>query len=395
VPKEEKKSTTPRWCWWGCLTPIVLIVAYFAFMIISESRSNQKSNATAPERTYVYHAVSSEVKNRTIDCRDMTDIGEAPKSDNPLCLNLYQTSPTEINQKLKDTSYDTVLLYGEKIFFHANREPQADIKNYGQTLYDTAKFTDQVTVPRIMALYGIKDMSYINDNPRNAKILPYDGLYIRLAHGTDTLKFCDQVATGCATGWFSIIVPEKSISEHSFNATLTRENGDTITIESSWPKNCYTDSTFIHEIAHTMSYAGRQYLDGINGKEIPKYFNEYISGLLGRVAPEYICGKGTVTFESIIDGKTGSANLVEFNSIFPPVSLSHHHPEDSCNLAVLALWNKTMAEDWPANFAKFFSQNRVDNQNGIDHGSETAWGQFVLDFAGEGQEYLDSHGCRY
>lgn len=389
------KSSTPKWCWWGCLVPIVIGLAFFAFIFISEAKVNRKHNQTAPERIYTYHAVSSTVKNRTIDCLNMPEVGEVPPSANPLCLNLYQTSPSEINASLKKSAYTTVMLYGEKIFFEAETEPQMTIKDYGKALYDTAKFTDQVTVPKMMGLYGISDLSYINDNPRHVQLLPYDGLYIRLAHGTDTLRFCDSVATGCATAWYGIIIPEKSLNEHSFNTSLTRENGDKITVKSEWPKNCYTDSTFIHEIAHTMSYNGRMYLDGINGKEIPKYVNEYISGLLGRAAPEYICGNGTVTYESVIDGKNGSANLLEFNSILPPVALSHDHPEDGCNLAVLTLWNQTMAKDWPANFTKFFSQNRADNKKRIDHGSETAWGEFVLDFAGTGRDFLNSHGCRY
>ena len=71
-----------------------------------------------PAKGYQYPQPSEEALNRTVNCNDLYSLYEFPRS-NSLCLNTFQTSPEDITQKLSESSYDRIVLYGERSVFDA------------------------------------------------------------------------------------------------------------------------------------------------------------------------------------------------------------------------------------------------------------------------------------
>ena len=141
---------------------------YFWFRPFSKARMSDeeidKLIYPAAPKGYQYPNPPKEALTRTIDCKDVYYMSEFPRV-NPLCLNVFKTSPEEISRMLKEGSYDRIVLYGQQSVFDA-----ATISDKGETyiedLYQNVKFMDQIAVPKMLAAYGLPNVSYIKQrNP--------------------------------------------------------------------------------------------------------------------------------------------------------------------------------------------------------------------------------------
>jgi hypothetical protein len=396
---EPPKKSSSKCCWWSCLIIVILAVIIGIIVFLVYKSENSTGNKSAPAKSYTFPEPSSEAKNRQLDCTIVYTWEKFVRS-RPLCLNLYQTSSAEINSSLGLANYDTIILYGERVILELPAKPTIKgIKNYGEAAYNLAKFTDQITMPKMMDLYGVEDLSFINALRPDEPIEPYDALYIRVAPSLAVANACSGVGSGCARGWFALLIPERFLNpQNAWTKQLGKDSkiltDNVETIKFAWPVNCMTGGTLIHEIAHILQYSSRIYLAWDQGAVTPKWFNEYQAGLAEDMAVNFICGPGSATFTSKIEGKEDTLDLAEFNGIFPPAELSHDHPKDECNQAVLSAWSKWVGKDFPGNFTEFYQKITTANKAEQYFGQDADFGQFVANITGE-KELLNTHGCGF
>jgi hypothetical protein len=157
----------------------------------------------------------------------------------------------------------------------------------------------------------------------------------------------------------------------------------------------------IHEIGHQMAHAQNVKISGMNltFNSPPVWFDEHQAGLTEALGPEFVCGPGTITsYKSNINNKNGTADLVEFNSIFPPAPLSHDEPskDQTCELAnINSMYHWFQKGDFKTQHQSFFRAfNARMAQGPINNDQEFT--DFILGLFGNDQNetnFLSSHGC--
>lgn len=341
-------------------------------------------------KNYTYPTPSAEALNRVVNCQDIIHYKEFPRT-NPLCLNLFQTSTDDISQKLTEGSYDRIILYAERSVFDAPTSSGVTA-NYLSDLYHDVKFMDQIAIPKLLAVYGLADVSYITITK------PYPYLYFRISNLEETDKICHysdtgEKARGCASGWFSSIIPEDAVGPQMSNALPIVRTSDKARFSylTHYPADCYANETFLHETSHLLNDAG----EGTTGTYVmTDWFNEQIAGYFGIYGAELACGDRTVILQNKPEVKDVPKALAEFNSVFPPPDLSHEYPKDNpCEQALLTQWYRYLAKgDLRSNFKRFFVEQRATTPS---FSTDTILANFLLNLDNDpsAKEFLTSHGC--
>ncbi len=395
-PKKEEKPKSKKWCF--CLVFLGLaIIAFLGWRTYvffgSGANGNGTPNQTA-SKTYTYHEPSAEAKNRQIDCLSLVVFRITKK--NVLCLNLYQTSADDIQAKLSGSNYDRVIVYGEKTIFDGN--PNTGLTDFSAKFYRVAKFTDQITLPKMMAYYGLENLNYIT-----SEFSPYPAIYYLIDPIDLIMKSCSADAAGCGLAHFGLEVNDK-VLENETNSIyfLSRPNSsDTIKLDIDKPSDCYTNSTLMHETAHVLTNANESTLKGsvLSLHYVPTFFAETQAELAAVLGSDWVCGAGTIK-KSVCekDGKVSeSCDLIRYNSIFPPAGQHPKFPRDNnCELAMVNEFYKYIGGgDLKTLYPKFFqavrAQTKVKNLS-----TDEAFINFLLGLTNNSQsvkDNLSSHDC--
>lgn len=397
VGQKEKPKKSKKW-FFCCGIIVLLIVAYIGYSIYdSRKGSTTKKSTPAPARNYEFHEPSAEAANRKIDC--LSFIAFRITKKNVLCLNLYQTSTQDITNKLSSGSYERVIVYGEKVAFDAPTNNPANLANFPEAFYNTAKFTDQVTMPKLMDFYGVANLDYIN-----TEFAPYPSIYFQFESSEKTKDDCrNELIDGCATGHYHIELDEARLKPTFFPILSYYRAGSTDSIEMTYslPENCDSGSTMLHEIGHQLTKAQNVHITGMEMtlNEPPEWFGEHQAGLTEILGPELVCGQGTISgYKSSINNKEGKTNIIEFNSIFPPAPLSHDEPKEdqTCELAIInSMYHWLQKGDYIRQHQSFFQafNNRMA-QGRIKDDKEFM--DFILGLFGSDtseKDFLSSKGC--
>jgi len=347
--KTEEKPKSRRWCLYcGIPTGLAILIVILVLVgktifpslsgLFNATNSSTKTGVVAP-KDFVYSEPSAEAKNRQIDCHSYRFFN----NQNVLCLNLYQTSAEDINQKLTAGNYDRVVLYGERALYDASPS-STEVENLPERLYMYAKFADGVTIPKMMSYYGLKNLDYISSD-----YMPnYGALYIAFYDKAKLIELC-KVDSGCAGDGYSIKLSNNYLSKEyqgplPTNSYHRYETDTSFYYKIKWPSNCYVTGTQLHEIAHmlfnaqTISIMRRVYASKHEDIYPPVWFDEQQAGFWESWGPELVCGPEvytdfTGTWES---KKDDSLRLVKFQTQYPPDPLSHDFPKDDpCKLAIV------------------------------------------------------------
>ncbi|MBI4101176.1 hypothetical protein HY441_01725 [Candidatus Microgenomates bacterium] len=387
---------------WGFFLIFVIILgllAYSQFGSFFFVRTQPISTDPAPAREYLYQAPSAEALNRQIDCTKVPDFEDLPRTGSILCLNLYQTLPGDIQTKLSQGSYSRVILYGQRVIFDSPTQ-MAEVANLPKSLYDTTLFNDQITLPRLMDLYGFTDLNF----PGNQKVNPYPSITYRLSNEVETDVVCsrDVDAAGCSESFYAsmissnILKPRQSEPQKAF---IRPNSSDELSYDLKWPANCYTDNIFLHETAHNFLESQRMKYAWNQPFVVPLWFNEQLSGLIETMAPDLVCGSNTRSnFAGQQNNDAIEWDIIRFNTIYPPVRIGHQEPElnQACAMAVLAQWYRYLhSGEWQYQWRQFFIKLRsLAGQRTLQEDQDL--GQFILDISGDdqGRQWLQTNGCR-
>lgn len=379
------------------ILPVVLFVAYVVMVnldinpggLLGPTSSGRIKNA--PPKGYTYSSPSIEALERNITCKNFYHPEKIPAPVNPLCLNLYQTSVADITDKLVSGNYDRIILYGESFIL----DSPAKITTYKlynglpKSVYDTAMFTDRITIPVLMKAYGVKDISSIG-----VRDTRYPAIYTRVSTNEEVRTMCSERASGCSLDVSFIALPQTALNVwySADSVTLKKPDGQTLIYNTSWPEDCYSTTVIIHEIAHAMQVMRLPGDIKKNYYFLPVWFREYMSGFTQTEGSNLICGNGTFTYQN-------GGDLIKFESEFPPADLEHTPPDNDCSQAVLVLWNRYLGSGnvWEQN-AKFFTA--VREQAPYSHiYDETGMVRALLELRGSNaasdRSFLRSHGCSY
>lgn len=388
---------------------IAVVVAYFFFMAFSffapfwladkaEKKSDEafqkvmKMIEPAAEREYQFHEPSPHALSRKIDCKNLSMFQNDLPIVKPLCLNLYKTTPDAINKALSESKneYDRVVLYGEKLIWDAPVIESLDSGlDYGQAIIDSARFNDQVTIPKMMELYGFKDLSFVNKLTPD-KVFPFPALYFRLSNNEEVQKACrkgeykEAEIAGCALGMWSTIIPSHVLGENLSLANQKvwriseEKNPPYLAYDYKWPKNCLTDETMLHETAHLFLNAFR--VNNIADALVaPKFFNEHQADTIKIMATNHVCGDGSVA--NFRDNLGKEMGLADFNSIFPPAKMGSAWPKpgETCKLSLLNEWNRFLAKgEFKTQFMAFSDALREWMKNGKTISNDKGFANFLV-----------------
>lgn len=408
--EDEHQKLSKRASKQGCciiIGVIILIVALASVAYFSNRESFNKlfsgqekdtSRDPARARDYQYLAPTTEGQTRKIDCLDLYQ-PEHFSRKNPLCLNIYQTSVESLSGQLAAGNYDTLVLYGERIIIESDLKYANGNPIPADSLYNTAKFSDGVTVPKLMELFDLTNLNFVTIKlPTGKTILPYNALYVRITDSLKVAEACESIASGCALAWWSVILPNNIYQErHSYTRDHYRNyDTDKLSQTFSWPSNCYTDPVMLHEMSHILSYSSRTQFDWSKGAVLPKYFDEYLAGFVEDLGADAVCGAGVVNTTSNASGQALASNLVEYNSIYPPAELSHHHPtsDQACNLATINAFNLYLGQgNWQEQLGKF-SKNLWTFVATSTTDIEQNFTDLIYYLNPSAKEFLLEHGCK-
>lgn len=340
---------------------------------------------------YTYPEPSEEAKNRVVDCSQLYSMYEFPRT-NPLCLNIYQTTPEQITQKVADGQYDRIVFYAERSVFDVPVSAQGE-KNYISDVYQTVKFMDSIALPKFLKAYGLTDVSYVKDTK------PYPYLFYRISSLDDSDKVChygnsSEKVRGCARSYYVSIIPLSAVGPQLSNARpiLRQTDKKRFSYLSHYPSDCFTNDTFAHETSHLLSKAVE------SESRIPSvdpWFSEQVAGFFGIYGDDLACGDGTITMQRKPEIKDAAKALVEFNSTFAPADLSHEYPVDNiCRQAMLTEWYAFLSKgNYRDNFQRFFKEMRATTPSLID---DTVFAKFLLrlDPDPAAKDLLISKGCK-
>jgi len=370
---------------------------------------------TAP-REYTYQQPTKETLNRTIDCKKIHPFSDL-KPENPLCLNLYRTSADEIDKEIRTGKYDRVVVYGQNIIFDAPSkweydevpgkekpvETSVNRDKLGQRIYDNAKFSDQVVMPAMIKLYGLKDLSIMNTVFK--KTIPFPAIYTRASSFQDRKILCknDQEAEGAPLGcakntWTNVTYGPNALGDEPYSMPNQRvhRNGreDFLYFDQMAPQNCLAEESFMHETAHNLYDLSMLAGGHATAESQLDYFNEHQAGFVGDMHVEIACGDGNV-----VNLRTNKdvpfQSIMAYNSIYPAGEMSGSHPEgDNCKLAVLTQWNRILNDkNWKDRYSGFYSALR-DKVN-YSFSDEKGFEKFMANASGDpkAKEFLNSYGC--
>jgi hypothetical protein len=418
-PTPAKKSH--KWV----IVVIVLILGFTAYSFLPflsplffDWRDNGKSDKIleeinesikpSPARDYKFHEPSAAALKRTVDCKKLAAFQDKLPLVTPACLNLYKTSPEEINKKMAEKKYDRIVLYGENIIWDApsTKDPEYPDWDLGKDIYNTAKFTDQITIPTLLNLYGQKDLSFVNKLVPD-KTFPFSAIYYRIGTDPEVQKACgsqdETEIAGCAIGMWSIMVSERSLGTQISlaNQKVWRNTGekqpDYLAFDFKYPENCYADDVLIHETAHVLLYS----LRNENPAEVlvsTRYFNEHQADFVSILGTNLVCGENTVSNFRTKDKKQMS--LSEFNSIYPPTKMGSFSPDpkNGCQLAMLNEWNRFMAKGkFETQFGSFISNLKSWMKGGRNISEDRNFEEFLIQLNNDKDTHnnLQYHGCLY
>lgn len=364
----------------------------------------------AAARNYQFHAPSAEALKRNVDCTKFVAYQNDLPIVNPICLNLYRTSPEEINKKVAEAAgkNDRVIVYGENIIWDApiikdNKDPKWDL---GKAIFESARFTDQITIPQFLKLYGFSDVNFINElNPNNKYPMP--GLYYRLGNEEEVKKVCNRKgepdAAGCALGMWSSMISQSVMGEKLSLANQKvwrisdEKNPDYLAFDYKWPENCYANEVLLHETAHLFLYALRT----SNFSDVlvtTRYFNEHQAEVVAILGTNLVCGEGTVGNFRAKDSK--KISLFEFNSIYPPTKMGSAWPDlkKTCQLGMLNQWNVFMSRGkFETQFPAFINSLKNWMKEGKTISDDKNFEEFVIQLNNDNNTHnsLQYHGCPY
>lgn len=362
----------------------------------------------AAARNYQFHDPSAETKNRTIDCKKLAAFQNQLPIITPACLNLYKTSADEINKKIAEKKYDRIIVYGENIIWDApsTKDPRYKDWNLGKAIYESAKFNDQITIPAMLKLYNLKDLSFVNKLTPD-KVYPFSALYYRVGTDPEVQKVCGtqdkSEFAGCAIGMWATMVSEKtlgsqlSLANQKVWRNTGEKNADYIAFDFKWPENCYTDQVLIHETAHTLLYSLR-----VNNPSdalvSTRYFNEHQAELINILGTNLVCGEGTVSNFRTKDKK--EMTIPQFNSIYPPTKMGSFSPDpgNGCQLSMLSEWNTFIAKgNFETQFKKFISSLESWMQEGKTISNDRSFEEFIIQLNNDNNSHneMQYRGCPY
>lgn len=345
----------------------------------------------APPKGYSYSSPSNEAKARNIECTNFYHPKKIPIPLHPLCLNLYQTSASDLEKRLNESDYDRIILYGENFIL----DTPTKITTYklynglAKSVYDTAIFTDRITIPVLLKIYGLKDLSTIGGADTK-----YPAIYTRISTNEELRIACSEFALGCSLDVSYIALPQTALNVwySSAESTIKKPTGQELKYSTDWPEDCYSTTVIIHEFSHAMQVMR---VPGDIKKTIyflPAWFREHVSGFIQREGANVICGSGTMQY-------LGKENIVQFESEFPPAELEHDHPKNECSQAVMVVWNRYLSDgDVWQQHAKFFTavRQQAPTVRIYDEGSMV---KVLLQLRGtkasSDRNFLKSHGCSY
>lgn len=370
--------------------PSILVdILHFGKQTLSNIELDKLLYPVAP-KGYKYPAPPAEAAERSINCQDIYQMTEFPRT-NPLCLNVFQTSPEEIAQKLSGADYDRIVLYAQNSVYDAPTSSDVT-RNYIKDLYRTAKFMDQIAIPKFLAIYGLTDVSYIKFTK------PYPYLYYRISSLDEADKIChDKDASGkiqgCARSYYASIIPIFAVGPQMSSALPLARSADKARFIylTHFPSDCYANLTFLHETAHLFNAAAEAFTGAY---VMDSWFNEQVAGYFSIYGAELACGPGTVVMQKEPGVKNVPQGLAKFNCVFPPVDLSHDYPKDDlCRQALLTEWYRYLSEgDLRVNFTRFFVEQRATTPSLV---SDTVFANFLLglDPNPASRELLLAKGC--
>lgn len=343
-----------------------------------------------PAKGYQYPSPSTAALNRVANCSQLYSMPEFPRT-NALCLNLFQTTPQDIKQKIMTNPYDRIVLYGQNSVFDApvSYDPR---ENYITDLYDAVKFMDLIAIPKFLAAYGLSDVGYVNVTK------PYPYLYYRISSLEESDKICNRGDTmekiqGCARSYYASVIPISAVGPQLSDArpVLRKTDKQRFSYLTHYPKDCYTNDIFTHETSHLLNAAGSS---ETGEKVMDSWFTEQVAGFFTIYGADVACGDGTVTMQKKSNTTDPVGALVAFNSVFPSAALSHSYPEDStCRQALLTQWYKFLTEkQYRQNFTQFFQQQRATTPSLVN---DTVFANFLvkLDPTSTAGDFLLSKGC--
>jgi hypothetical protein len=394
--KEVKPKSSRKW-YFCCGIILLFIIAYFVIGFLVANRHSSSTKTTpAPAKNYQFHEPSAEVANRQIDC--MSLVYYRVNKKNALCLNLYQTSAEDIQGKLSASNYDRVIVYGEKTIFDGN--PNTGMTDFSSKFYRVAKFSDQITLPKLMEYYGVENLDYITK-----EFAPYPAIYYYIDTADTIAKSCSSDALGCALAHFGALVNDQALENQTNTAYfLARPNTqDTIRLAINKPSDCYTNFVLIHETGHVLSNANQSTLQGsqLSLHYAPIWFDEAHAELAGTLGLAWVCGQDTVkTEECTINGKNDkNCDLIKFNSVFPPSGTHTKFPKgNNCELAMIDEFYKFLGSgDLKTQYSQFFIALRAKTKN-ENLSTDEAFISFLINLSGNNQsvkDNLSSHGCSF
>lgn len=354
---------------------------------LSDDQIDKLINPVEP-RGYQYPSPAVEAVNRVINCNQVYSFTEFPRN-NPLCLNLFQTSPQDITQKLT-SSNDRIILYGQRSVFDAPTSSNIT-KDYIKDLYQNVKFMDQIALPKMLSAYGLADVSY-------SLTKPYPYLYYRISNLDESDEIChygdnSEKIRGCARGFFASIIPLAAVGPQLSAASPVMRTSDKARFSylTHYPADCFANDVFIHETSHLLNDASQ----GTTGFYVmDSWFNEQIAGYFEIYGAEAVCGNGTVVLQNKPEVKDIPKALAQFNSVFPPADLSHDYPKDNtCRQALLTEWYRYLGKgDLKTNFKRFFTEQRATVKSFYP---DSILANFLLslDNSPEARNLLNSKGC--
>lgn len=405
--KTDSPKTSKKFLW---IITIVVILLFFGsklffsgvvFLLHDLSFSGSKKNSadflfgTSEPRDYSFHAVSQSVREKKANCQELYLYTSKKEKNKIYCANLYNTTEEDLEAVLSEDSFDRIVLYGEKMFLdvEANKGLFSASK-----IIDLARFTDQITVPAMMELYGITDFNYIGK-----AYAPYPALHLALNSDEKINEGHTNKSSGYAyiywanmTDNFYLTTPKSTSKSY-----VRQDMADRITINYSWPENCYVSQGMLHELNHNFAMIKMAPTAKDGYFLLPNWFDEQVASFAYAIFPEYVCGPGTIkSYKTTINNVVGDKNLIEFNSIMPPANLYNGKTgwyKTNCQKAIMVSWYRFIGKgDLKTQFREYATLMRKVAKT-VNLRGDNALAAFISGLHGtaEAKNFLIQNGCQF
>lgn len=409
--KNEKKSNCVAFSCGGCVLLLVgLLIAVFLLRGLvffgagtigdlfhgwgTENDSFDAAFKMSPPRNYPLDNVSKAVRERKVDCKKLFLYSQKwSKKENILCANMYTVSEEEIAKAIQEKTADRIVLFGENIFFDVGTNQGAMDAGY---ILNAARFNDRVTLPQMMDIFGFSDLGHIGK-----QVSPYPAIHLRLETNAEINEGHENKSGGYAFGYFenTTDISRMSLPKPSQVSHSRLGGSDRLLISYAWPENCFLSDAIVHEINHNFSEI-KISPDNNYFFLLPNWFEEQVGSVVRTIFPEYICGAGTIKgYKSDIAGVSGEKNLIDFNSVMPPVNLYSDNPEwfkNDCQKAAMVSWYRFIGKgDFRTQFRKYATEMRKATKT-TNLRDENNFISFIasLDGSAETKKFLTENGCQ-